>query len=174
MSRLVEFYRGKSADAVGRTLQELWAWDDGRLEEVHDFIQWLFPLPEASAFNPRAPVLTADDIAAFRAEPALRENLLRSFARILAFLGLTAAADGTVTEGPNFAAREPEVWADPNHNWLRVTRILRSLHLLGLEEQSRALFAWLKAAHDARRYPVPGDTFRYWAEAASGAAYDGR
>jgi hypothetical protein len=174
MSRLVEFYRGEAADAEGRTLQEVWAWDDTRLEEVHDFVQWLFPLPEASAFNPRAPILTEEDVAAFKADPVLRANVLHSFGRLLAFLGLALAADATVAEGPNFKDREPEVWAEPNHNWLRVTRVLRSLHLLGLRPQAEGLFGWLKAAHDTRRFPVPEDTFLYWTEAARGAAYDGR
>src|SRR5579884_3099361 len=127
MSPLINFYRGTAPDSEGRMLQEIWAWSDQELEAVHDFIQWLFPLPEPSRFNPDAPLLTPEDVAAFRTDDRLRANLRRSFERILTFPGLAETPGGQVVEGPNFAARTPDVWSVPNHNWLRVTRILRSL-----------------------------------------------
>jgi hypothetical protein len=171
MSGLVDFYRGRAADSVGRQLADLWAWDDNELEVVHDFIQWLFPLPEASRFNPDAPLLSEDDITAFRAEPLLREHLLRSLQRFLAFLGLAAEADGRVTEGPNFSVRVPDVWAYPNHNWLRITRVLRCLRLLELEEQARALYRWLEATYRERRFPISADTVEFWHEAVEGLPF---
>jgi hypothetical protein len=76
MSRLTDFYRGTGTDAEGRTLAQLWAYSDEQLEDVHDFIQWLFPTPTPSRFNPHAPVLADADIAAFRSDPDLRANLL--------------------------------------------------------------------------------------------------
>jgi hypothetical protein len=168
MSRLLAFYRGQSTDSEGRSLKAIWGWNDERLEEVHDFIQWLFPLTEPSRFNPDAPLLSPEDVAAFHAEPLLQANLEKSFERILKFLGLSRAGDGTVEEGPNFAAREPEVWSFPNHNWLRITRILHSLKLLGLEPQARSFYARLAAYYRAGKYPIPTDTFRYWTEAVEG------
>ena len=66
---LLRFYRLEGTDARGRTLSEIWSWDADRLEGVHDYIQWLFPLPEASAFNPSAPLLTDATLEAFRADP---------------------------------------------------------------------------------------------------------
>jgi hypothetical protein len=164
MSRLVRFYRVESGNSEGRTLEDIWSWDDDSLEEVHDFIQWLFPLPEASAFNPDAPLLTTDDIAAFRGDPLLRQRLRRSLDRFLTFLGL--AWDGKrVIDGPNLPAREPDCWSYPNHNWLRISRVLRSLSLLGLGDEARAFYVWLKSAHDSGRYPISDDTFRYWTNA---------
>ncbi len=162
MSQLTDFYRGEGSDAEGRRLGEVLAWPDGSLEAVHDFIQWLFPLPEPSRFNPDAPLLTPEDIAAFRREPALRANLRRSFERILPFLGLAESAGGDVVEGPNFARRAPDVWNYPNHNWLRITRVLRSLRLLGLEAEAQALYRRLADFHGRRRFPIGDDTFRYW------------
>jgi hypothetical protein len=165
MSRLVDFYRGQGADAEGRSLTDIWAWGDDELEAVHDFIQWLFPLPEPSQFNPDAPLLTMEDIAAFRGDEVLRANLMRSFERILGFLGLALAADGKVAEGDNFLARLPDVWAVPNHNWLRITRILRSLALLGLAAQAQALYERLAAFYHGGRFPIPATTFRFWTAA---------
>jgi hypothetical protein len=164
VSRLLDFYRGEATDVEGRSLRDVWSWDDNRLEEVHDFIQWLFPLPEPSRFNPDAPLLTPEDIAAFRADERLRANLRTSFDRILTFLGLSWE-DGAVVEGPTFAARAPDVWSAPNHNWLRISRILRSLTLLGLGDEAAALFARLEAFYRERRFPIPDDTFRYWSGA---------
>src|SRR5271170_564607 len=40
---LVAFYRGGYTDNGG-TLDQMLSWDDARLESVHDYIQWLFPL----------------------------------------------------------------------------------------------------------------------------------
>src|SRR5438552_8228404 len=153
MSRLLDFYRGQGPDAEGRFLKEIWTWSDDDLEAVHDFIQWLFPLPEPSQFNPDAPILSTDDIRTFRGDPQLQARLQRSFERILRFLGLSLAADGKVVQGDNFAARAPDVWEYPNHNWLRITRILRSLTLLGLETQARALYDCLSEMYSSRKYP---------------------
>jgi hypothetical protein len=161
MSQLIDFYRGTGTDTEGRRLDDILTWDDDSLEAVHDFIQWLFPLPEPSRFNPDAPLLTPEDIAAFRQDPALRANLRRSFERILTFLGLQET-DGEVIEGPNLAKRAPDIWDYPNHNWLRITRILRSLRLLGLEAESQALYRRLDDFHSRRKYPIDRETFRYW------------
>ena len=91
---LLRFYRLEGPDMHGRTLPEIWAWDAARLEDVHDYIQWLFPLPEPSAFNPRAPILTPETIAAFLADAQLRERLLRSLKLMLDFYGLALESIG--------------------------------------------------------------------------------
>lgn len=171
MSRLVNFYRGESTDSEGRFLKELWGWTDDELEAVHDFIQWMFPLPEPSQFNPDAPLLTEEDIAAFRRDPVLPANLRRSFERFLTFLGLSLTANGQVVEGANLTARARDVWSYPNHNWLRITRVLRCLRLLGLEAEALALYGRLKAFFDQRRFPIPADTFQYRTEAAHGLPF---
>ena len=164
MAQLLAFYRGQSPDSAGRTLDDILGWSDDDLEEVHDFIQWLFPLPEPSRYNADAPLLTQDDIDAFHAEPRLQENLRRSFERILTFLGL-AWQEGAVIEGRWFKSRCADVWAFPNHNWLRITRILRSLRLLSLEADAQALYEWLESTYLRRRFPIGEDTFAYWQDA---------
>jgi hypothetical protein len=164
MSQLIDFYRGTGRDAQGRTLADIWAYSDDELESVHDFIQWLFPLREPSRFNPDAPLLTDSDIAEFRSSPALRENLLRSLEVFLAFVGLEYK-DGSVTKAPDFDIKG-EVWQYPNHNWLRITRVLTSTRLLGLEPMSRAFFAFLKGMRDGGRSGIRADTFHYWEQAA--------
>src|SRR5215471_1508362 len=165
MSRLLDFYRGTATDSEGRWLRDLWQWNDDELEVVHDFIQWMFPLPEPSQFNPDAPLLTEEDIGAFRTDKMLRLHLQQSFGRIISFLGLEEHGDGRISEGPKFRARAADVWTTPNHNWLRITRILRSMTLLGLAPEAQALYACLSSFHQSRRFPIPDSTFSYWTTA---------
>jgi hypothetical protein len=168
---LLRFYRLEGADARGRTLAEIWSWDAARLEGVHDYIQWLFPLPEPSAFNPQAPFLTEAAVAAFRADPHLRQRLLRSLTTMLGFYGLAVAAgpggSPRIAPAADFAARGRDWLHAGNHNHLRLTRIISCLRLLGLEDHGRALFACL--ADIARDHPhaIPATTLAYWRRAVS-------
>ena len=61
-SRIIGFYNGTESDHRGRCLREIQEWPDDQLESVHDYIQWLFPLPEPSGFNVAAPVLIRESI----------------------------------------------------------------------------------------------------------------
>lgn len=79
MSRLVDFYRGTKTDIEGRLLTDILSWPNDDFEEVHDFIQWLFPWMEPSQNNPDAPLLTNEDIAVFRNDPVIQANLKKSF-----------------------------------------------------------------------------------------------
>jgi len=167
MSRLIDFYRGAAADARGRTLADLWAFDDSRMESIHDFIQWMFPLPEPSRYNPDAPLVTDDDVRSFLEDPALREGLKRSYLRFLAFLGLGLGPDGEVVEAADFD-RKKAVFLRPNHNWLRITRVLASTRILGLDDESRRFFRFLRDRRDTGAFSIAADTFRHW-EAAAGS-----
>ncbi len=164
MSRLVEFYRGVAPDTEGRMFADLWAFSDDEMESIHDFIQWMFPLREPSRFNPDAPLVTDADVETFRADPAMRHSLRRSFEKFLAFLGL-AFEGGKVVEGPDFEAKG-EVWRYPNHNWLRITRVLASTRMLGLEDEGLAFFEFLRRLRDGGRSGIDPSTFRYWEGAA--------
>ncbi|MBM4069495.1 MAG: hypothetical protein FJ271_11180, partial [Planctomycetes bacterium] len=68
-------------------------------------------------------------------------------------------------DGHNFSARAREVWAAPNHNWLRITRILRCLSLAGMATQARALCDGLLEFHTNRRFAIPASTLKYWTDA---------
>lgn len=165
--RLLAFYAGTGTDDRGRSLADVQAMTDDELERVHDYIQWLFPLRERSGANPRAPVLDASAIAAFRAQPELRDRLRRSFARMLAFYGLSADTEGRVQLGASFAARS-RVWLSPgNHNHLRLTRMIRSLRTLGLESEAQALFSCLQEIYEQNASRITPTTFRFWNDAAS-------
>jgi Opioid growth factor receptor (OGFr) conserved region len=168
-SPLTAFYRDGARDDEGRTLAEILAWDDDRLEAVHDFIQWLFPLPEPSGANPAAPILDPETIRTFHSSIAMQRRLRQSLDRMLRFYGLRQVSTPTgiaVERTPDFAGRAQN-WLSPmNHNHLRLTRILRSTLLLGLEAESKALFHALNAIY--REFPgrIPARTHAFWSSAA--------
>ena len=112
-SDLQAFMMGGGVDGQGRTFEPVLAFDDERLERHHDFIQWLFPLDEASRAVPGSPVLDSATISALRASPVAQARLAQASARMRAFY------------------RSQTAWRRPfDHNHLRITRIIKSLRLL--------------------------------------------
>ena len=137
MSDLINFYRDEGRDSAGRTLAEIWAMSDDELMHTHDVVQWLFPLTEPSRFNPDAPLLTQGQIALFKADPRLKKNLLASFRRFMQVFGLT------FKNGEIWQVANQDIWMSINHNWLRFTRILKALTMLGLPLEAMAFFRFL-------------------------------
>ena len=167
-SAIVRFYQGEGADDRGRTLDTILSWDDGRLEAVHDYIQWFFPLDEPSRFNPSAPLLTAHDRAAFR-DPELAANLRRALDRMLAFYGFTLdpSPPPRIKRSSRWSERSA-VWLHAgNHNLLRLTRIIRSLALLGQADLSTAMYGALRRECEGH---VSAVTLEYWKEATNAEA----
>ena len=168
---IIDFYSGDAPDDRGRFLTEIHGWTNDRLEAVHNYIQWLFPLPEPSPVNPSAPLLDAVTIREFHARPEMRELMRASFLRMLQFYGLEWR-EGEVTKAGSYAERSRN-WLWPgNHNHLRITRILRCLRLAGLEVEASAFFACLRAIYDEERIKprpaITAETFRFWMSAAGG------
>jgi len=167
--RLTRFFAG-GEDDQGRTFDAILSWDDGRLEMVHDYIQWIFPLPERSGANPWAPVLDAEAIAAIRSSPEMQGRLRAAFERMLVFYGFALEDDGVV-EGARFAAAARNWLHAGNHNHLRLTRMLRSLRVLGLEHEAAALWKALRAVFEREQAPgrrtITEETFGFWRQAAT-------
>ncbi len=171
-SEILAFYSGTSTDPRGRRLLDIQKWPDDLLESNHDFIQWMFPLLEPSSVHPEAPVLDQETIREFRAQPALQQHLRESFLRMLAFYGfeLNEDREPQVRRRPDFAGQSTN-WLWPgNHNHLRITRILKSLRLLGLEPEAQAFFKCLSelyAEETGRGIPrITATTFQFWSAAA--------
>lgn len=170
-SRIIGFYGGTEPDHRGRYLHEIQQWPDDQLEAVHDYMQWLFPLPEPS--NAEAPVLTRKSMQEFRKQPKLQQKLRVSFQRMMSFYGLEVRSDQQlkVTRAPNFAAKATVWLSRGNHNHLRITRILRCLTLLGLEAEAKAFLDCLVQIYKAElNKPVPAisdETMLHWRGAAS-------
>lgn len=172
MSALLDFYNGEPASDINGnfidfTLEEIWQWPEYSLEACHEYIQWFFPTKEPSNFNPFAPILTDEDIQIWRANDELKEKLKTSTEVFLKFIGLILVEiDGCflVNRASDFTDKKG-FWTVPNHNWLRITRMLTSLRLLGLEEiASKCYYALCKLREDGYGGE---ESFRYWQEAAN-------
>ena len=162
---LLQFYRGFGTDDRGRTIEDIWGFTHDDLEGVHDYIQWLFPLGERSAFNPNAPLVDQETAETFRRDERLRGNVERSLRVMLEFYGL-AIAGHEILRVPTFGERSRN-WLRPhNHNFLRLTRILKSLMLLGHTDRAEQLLAALEAIHRRQPAVIAEDTLRYWRQAA--------
>lgn len=170
---IIPFYLDKQTDAEGRLLREIWEWDNDELEHEHNYIQWLFPLREATIHNPNAPIVNDAVIEAFSTEPRLRRNLLQSFEVMLRFYGLEMndieARYIDITFSEDYESRK-EVWLRKyNHNYLRLTRILKCLMILGLEEYAEALFECLLKIYDVEGDKIGYETLQFWTDAANPA-----
>ena len=165
---IVPFYLGQP-DTKGRMIQEIWAWDFKKIEGVHDYIQWLFPLPERSSFNPDAPVVDDEVIQAFHTNTALRQNLLKSLTLMLRFYGLQGGEDNlgdfVVIKSEEYPIRKQEWICVMNHNYLRITRILRCLMVLGLESYAQSFYRCLEQIYREESRHIGAKTFQYWTNA---------
>ena len=73
---------------------------------------------------------------------------------------------GEVAKAAHFDQRTV-LWKYANHNWLRITRMLKSLRLLGLETDAQRVWGCLRELHEQEGY-VSAASFRYWQDAAEG------
>ena len=65
----------KAKDDSNRCLDDILDFSDDELESCHDFIQYLFPLPESSPINPDAPIVTKAVRDAFVGKVELRREV---------------------------------------------------------------------------------------------------
>ena len=165
---LIAFYRGEGGDHRGRSLNDIHEFDFYELEIHHDYIQWLFPLVEPSGANPSAPLLSEQDIATFRADEGLRRSLVHSFELMLQFYGLDLLdrEPVQVVRSIGFDGRSADWLTHGNHNFLRISRIVRSLALLGCHRYAAAFLECLETIYAEHPDTVGRTTIGYWRRAA--------
>ena len=167
-SMLIPFYLGEQTDSHRRRIQEIWAWDFEVLEHTHNYIQWLFPIAEKSAFNSDAPLVDEKVIQAFKEDSRLQKNLRQSLAVMLQFYGLQSHEDDgkvVINRAENYSGRKYE-WVNMfNHNYLRITRILKCLMLFGLDDEAQAFYDCLRQIYREDSEQIGSKTFRYWTNA---------
>jgi len=144
MSKITDFLIGLGTDDKGRALDEILYWSDAKLEYSHDIIQWLFPLEERSQHNYDAPFLTVMDVAIIQSTPEIKANILRAYERFVKFY-----------DNPQ--------WLTPgNHNYLRLTRILKCLGIAGLDKEKAILKKVLNALYIQHGKVIGETTKKYW------------
>ena len=116
---IVAFLGGVGPDSHGRLLSDIWAFTDVEIERTHNFIQWLFPLAEASLSVPGSPTLTSDEIVTLRLSVTAKKSIVESADWYTAFL-----------------SRNSHWKAKYDHNHLRITRAIKSLRLLVSDDEA--------------------------------------
>lgn len=143
------YLAGLGGDNRGRLAGDVLLLPDEQLEQIHDYIQWLFPLPTRSAAQPDAPVLTEAEIDAIRADPRAAATLKQAEERMLRFYRQT---NGWLT--------------GHDHNHLRITRIIRSLKLLVGPDAAQRFHRTILSLHEAGGAPANARSLQFWTEAA--------
>ncbi|XP_038127405.1 opioid growth factor receptor [Cyprinodon tularosa] len=116
-----------------------WKNDYKKLERVHSYIQWLFPLREPGV-NYMASELTKKEIEAFKKNEDAKRRLVEAYELMLGFYGirLVNKNTGEVKRAENWKERFGNLERNM-HNNLRITRILKSLGELGFEHYQAPL-----------------------------------
>ena len=168
MSRdIIGFYRGDERNQVGETIDDIFKMSMNELEKDHCYIQWLFPLPEKSKAVPTAPVLCEADIQDFKSDESLQMKMAKATMKMLSFYGLTinGGDESLIVKGSNWEERSKE-WITPrNHNFLRLTRMIRSLKLCGMETWAKALHNRLCKIYEENSGTIGPLTKQFWDEA---------
>lgn len=191
ISALLGYYLGCKPDNQGRTIKATWEMSDRAMEITHDYIQWLFPTKTVSLFNKNAPILTDKEISIWKGEfhnidelqsfeeinkskgleevsKVLNNNFRKSCERFFSFLGLKIDNDKIMLSYEESLYHRPHIWSKFNHNYLRITRMLESMHLLGYKSLAHEFLNFTRYANRVYEcVDISECTFNYWIWAIS-------
>ena len=138
------FLRGEEVDYKGRFLNDILNFSDKELEDCHDYIQCIFPTDNISKFN-KTVIISKEKAAKLAKDEIIIDNMKKSFNRMLKFY------------------KNNNHWIKSNnHNLMRITRILHSLEMFGLEEEIREFKIFLKEIHDKNKNVFTTKTISLW------------
>lgn len=158
-TNIIRFYRNEKLFALP-TLTSVWNFDRDELENNHFYIQWLFPLDTASAYNRFAPILTEYDIQIFKTDIKIRENVMKSLSVMLNFYGFTIK-NNQISIAKDFVSKSHWLTKN-NHNFKRITRILRFLNLIDMKDLACSFFNSLSIIYSANPTIIGEKTFEFW------------
>lgn len=156
----IDFYSGKIKNCNGYFIDDILHFSDNQLEIIHNYIQWIFPTTEKSKFNKDAPIMTNEIIENFKNNPKCKENMLKCFEKMLNFYGLTLE-NKCIVKNINYKERSYNWIYLHHHNYLRITRILKSLKLFGFYEEYNAFLKVLKEIKDENKSQLD-KAYHYW------------
>lgn len=140
---------------IGFTYSDVIEFPNYELEKCHGYIQWLFPLKEPSAYIPNAPLVTQetlDDFLEFKT--IVHDRMISAATRMIEFY---------------FYCNDWDKWVTLyNHNFLRITRIIKSLKLFGYENNADIFYNILMRFIDTdpKYVKIIGPTtLQFWKEA---------
>jgi hypothetical protein len=154
---LVDFFCGNSRDSAGRTIEQILEFDENDIENYHDFIQWIFPTSEESSYNSNAPIISNNFKNILSSNNVATCNFCRTCRMFIDFIGFECKDDTIV------AKEKATMFYDrPQHNLLRITRVLNSLNQLGKISCSQKLFLILENIYNKHTDKIPKESFVFW------------
>jgi len=163
MSDITDFFIKNGEDNNGRMLLNILSWNDNKLDAVHNCIQWMFPLYERSLHYLDSTILDDDDIEIIKNSDVAKRNIKLIFERMCKFFGICDFED----------TRKHKMWCySGNHNMLRITRIIRSLRLFGLDKEAKRFYDAVLDIATSEGNRVSKNTLDYWNDALNGNLKD--
>jgi len=153
----INFFQNEISNIDGLKYEDILKYDNKKLEDKHNYIQYLFPLPVKSKYNPNAPVIDQIFINEAINNMEIRKNIIKSFLRMLNFYGYnyTVKPFNIIDKG------EPKQWLSRNnHNYLRITRILKFLMLVKMDLLAYKFVEQLCKLKDTGK--IDEESFNFW------------
>ena len=146
----VNFLTNNEPDFKNRFLKDIWNFSDEDIEHTHDFIQLLFPLNEESnAVSNGIYLDSSDAILSIKVNKLATENIVKSSKWFLLFL-----------------ARNSHWKRKHDHNYLRVTRIIKSLRLLVSDQEANKFYeSFMQLIDENLISRINSTTLYYWENA---------
>lgn len=146
--RIIKFLRAEAFDTKIRTLGEMQHYPSWKLERSCDVFHWMFPTDIKSKSYDEAPILIPEYIKCIQADKLIQSAIKVSLDRIISLY------------------EENEYWiTQRNHNFKRLTRILRCLWLAGLKRDYICLQKALDEVYTDYTDIVGENTYAYWKNA---------
>lgn len=124
----LSFLKGEGKSDNGYEIEDILTWGKDKLESSHDYIQRVFPLNAASVADDSAPILTDEEIVLIKKAPQAISNIHKMYETMLKFYKL----DGDKYKDWTFSRH----WNYKNdHNFLRLSRMLKCFRLLNMTEE---------------------------------------
>ncbi len=156
-------------DIKNRSFKDMIEMSNHQLEKSHDIIQWLFPLDEPSLHNPNAPLLNKallEEINSKIWAYAYRSSFEQAWKRFMFFLR-SAPDDWGMFSKEAWEMQKPyegkPQWITPrNHNYLRITRVIKSATLFGRKDLATLMYQY--ACEKYEEYPgiIGTTTKQFW------------
>lgn len=165
---IISFYNGKALTDEGLSINDIWTANTSFLENCHMHIQWLFPLKEASMMQHAAPTIDDAQVYEFKADPSLKARLVKSLLTMLRLYHLDLDVQGNdvkIKRSADFSISKARWIRKHDHNYLRITRMMKSMMMLGLPEYALALYECMKDIYDEVPLKFTPDNLAFWKDA---------
>ncbi|WP_439294769.1 opioid growth factor receptor-related protein [Lonepinella sp. BR2882] len=159
MHPVIEFYLDQRKSEMNFSFEQMLAIEPLAIELGYFWIPWFFPVLERSKWNKKMPLLSPDEIEFFKQNEQIQQRFLQAFDAIMAYFEIQRnGTELTITE----TLTQRSYWLkNIGHQQKKISRIIRSLKLLGQELLARNLQQLAIKLGQEKGYLLP-DTLEIW------------